>query len=213
MDSLLSLVAKHYSETLENIYLMFETKVDDKRAREELKAIIDGFLVTTHLEAKMPVKENTCTHIMATGKRKGELCGKGNVPGGLFCKTHQPKKCHKCHRPLSRWSISGTSCRIHLKEELGDERSSYLRLDKYGLLVNQPTGLVFGDGEARGVPAKVVIGKDGGEGSLVVDLNDDDLECIKVYKFPVCERLVPYMRNYLSGVKRDTTEVPIVLVD
>lgn len=213
MDNLLNLVSKQFTETLENIYMAFEAKVIDQHARDELKTIIDGFLSTSYLEAKVPLKENTCTHLMTSGKRRGEPCGKPNVAGQLFCKRHLPNKCVECHRPIAHFSISGTVCRVHLFKELGNEKAMVIRRDKYNRWMNQPTGLIFRNEEINGVERPVVYGRDAGEGDVLVDLLPDDYECIKTYGFQVSQHLVPYMRAYVTGQPIPTVEVPIVLVD
>jgi hypothetical protein len=213
MDHLLNLVSKQFTEILENIYMAFEAKVSDQHSRDELKTIIDGLLSTSYLEAKVPVKDNVCGHLMSSGKRRGEPCGKPNVSGQLFCKRHLPNKCTECHRPIAQFSISGTVCRVHLFQELGNERAVYIHKDKHDRWINKPTGLVFRNEVISDVERPVVYGRDGGDGSVVVDLLPDDYECIKVYGFQVTQHLVPHMRAYVTGQPVATVEVPIVLVD
>jgi len=213
MDEFLSVVASNMKSILEEICLGFEAKVSDPVAREVLRKLVDRYTLSSGIEVKDNIHtDEICTHLMVSGKRRGCPCGKKVSPNSRLCKTHTPKFCMfltkegKCKREISRFSTSGKMCKLHVAEELGD-KASWVRQNKYGNYWNQPTGLVFEGGK--------VIGKEDGEGQVILELDNDDLECIREYKFGVCDRLVPVMRAYVTGapIPAPVVEAELVFED
>lgn len=145
------------------------------------------------------VLEDTCSHILKTGANKGKNCSKKPVTGKMYCRTHLPTGCchilaagvnkgNCCGKPISDKSISGRFCRIHISQEISDEHM-FIFKNKYDRFEHGLTSLLFHESK--------VYGKQHPNGTVAA-LDDEDFECIRLYKFKLSEANQPQMQEYLT---------------
>lgn len=161
--------------------------------------IVEGTTLCKRHQPKAPKCESfeVCSHPMKSGVRAGQPCGAKAMYGEKVCGKHKIVKCihqtgrKKCGRPISKFSSSETFCRVHIIEELNIDTSKViLRKTKFGHKEHKYSELLFEEGKA--------IGKLTVDGGITKSLNDDDLECVKVYNLPLADEHIPKMKEYLG---------------
>ena len=167
---------------LNDLYLEFESKASADEDKALLKLLI-GKITTISVKEE---QNNGCVHLLYSGIRKGKPCGKNTILNSNFCKKHFPKCCQTrdCNKDISKYSPSGTMCKIHIKDELG-RKAHMLKRNNERFMEHPPTGLLFQSG--------VVVGK-----KDETSFTDLDYECIKAYGFGLDEKLLSGMSDYLN---------------
>jgi hypothetical protein len=169
--------------------------------------IVEGQQTCKRHQEKQP-SDHTCQIQMKTGVRKGKPCGGKIAVGELVCGKHKNIKCihkdenGKCDRPISKNSLSDSYCRVHIKDELCiDVSRVILYTNKFGNKEHKYSELIFEGGK--------VIGKQNQDGSTLRALNDDDLECVKIYKLPLDEeyhaKMIQYLKLDVNTINNGTT--------
>lgn len=146
--------------------------------------------------------EEKCPALLKVGVRKGQICGACVPNGEIYCGKHKVVKCmfklengDYCGRSISLHSTSQTHCRIHVKNELSlDTRKFVTSLNRFGNMEHKYSGLVFEN--------KKVVGAQHPTGTIVSNLNDDDLECVITYGLPIDPCFSSQMSDYLNKRKR-----------
>lgn len=147
--------------------------------------------------------DTKCMALMKSGTRKGQPCGVAIASGELYCSKHRITKCifkkpdgNQCGWSISRCSPSESYCRIHIKDELNlDVKSFVLYTNKFGNKEHKYSGLVFED--------RKVVGAQNPTGTVTTFLNDEDLECVRVYGLPLCDNFMEKMKDYLNRKKEE----------
>jgi hypothetical protein len=156
-----------------------------------------GGLCKRH-QPKVALSEEKCPALMKAGARKGQVCGSKVANGDTYCGKHKITKCvfklasgDCCGKNISHCSPTETHCRIHVKNELSlDTKKFVTALNRFGNMEHKYSGLVFEN--------KKVIGAQHPTGTIVTNLNDDDLECVIVYGLPIDTCFSTQMTDYLN---------------
>ena len=151
-------------------------------------------------QSKVPLSEEKCPAIMKAGARKGQICGARVAQCETFCGKHKVTKCvfkvggEFCGKSISINSPSETHCRIHIKNELNlDTKKFITAVNRFGNMEHKYSGLVFEN--------KKVVGAQHPAGTIVSNLNDDDLECVILYGLPIDTVFLEQMKDYLNRRK------------
>ena len=168
--------------------------------RHQVKGCTSG--VTSITSATATSSEEKCPALLKAGVRKGQICGACVANGETYCGKHKVVKCifklengDCCGRSISLQSPSETHCRIHVKNELSlDTKKFVTSLNRFGNMEHKYSGLVFEN--------KKVVGAQHPSGTIITNLNDDDLECAIIYGLPIETCFITQMTDYLNRRKR-----------
>lgn len=202
-----SLINNFLSEILSEIEKKISELPENPDKLQVLSKIHEVFITYDINDSGNQVESflNSCTFTLKTGPRKGERCkGKISTKNPRFCSRHLPKGCmfrtaeHKlCNGPIVTNSNGDITefCKEHLPID-----HLTINVNKWGHLEHKPTGLIFQD--------KKVIGKQG-DSKVLLPLSDQDLENIFNYSFPLDEKLMETMRDYLLRRHSEVIEITL----